>query len=282
MALPGTGRRLRAAPRPRGDTEEAHDECAICFDAITECMLLPCRCNVSYCFRCWDRCLAQSFVACGRARCPTCRGPVRVDYDSETGHLSFTPECEELLEEALPRHRQQAASRLLEQARPAQRRLLGAYGASQPELAALRHTPSSAAPIEVRRIVAAFAAARLPEALPPDFAEGAPEEKAISRAASRQPPCVCGGALKRMPSVARYEELVRSLLPGCPDDLQHPVIQRVIVQLVDAGSVVCDLCSKPIDMAAGVWTCKSQDLTILHATSYDVCDGCFVLHSCGV
>merc|ERR1740139_607484 len=65
-------------------------ECAICFEPVSQYTVLPCSCKVSYCLRCWDRALAESFNSCGEARCPTCRAPVCVDFDPDQSRLVFT------------------------------------------------------------------------------------------------------------------------------------------------------------------------------------------------
>jgi hypothetical protein len=71
------------------DSEEAED-CVICFEAIAIKAVLPCDCKLTYCVGCWDRCLAQSFQRSRRARCPTCRTPVRVDFDANIGQAVFS------------------------------------------------------------------------------------------------------------------------------------------------------------------------------------------------
>lgn len=92
------------AEQARPGSEEG-EECTICFDAIEESASLPCRCRVPYCLRCWDRCLAQSFNSCGQARCPTCRGPVRVDFDAEAMVMCFSKEDADLTFETAGAHK---------------------------------------------------------------------------------------------------------------------------------------------------------------------------------
>lgn len=69
-------------------------ECVICFDEIRQGTPLPCNCKVSYCMRCWDKALAASLNQGDVARCPTCRGPVRVDFDADTCRLTFSRDAE--------------------------------------------------------------------------------------------------------------------------------------------------------------------------------------------
>merc|ERR1712007_230037 len=57
--------------------------------------------------------------------------------------------------------------------------------------------------------------------------------------------------------------------------------QDVLQQITRNGIVAnCDLCSKPMTFTSGMWTCRNDDLTILHATSWDVCDRCFAMVAC--
>ena len=41
-------------------------------------------------------------------------------------------------------------------------------------------------------------------------------------------------------------------------------------------AVVCDLCDAQLPSRAPVYTCGNGDHTVLHPTTYDVCEGCFV------
>lgn len=69
--------------------------CAVCFDPVVQGATLPCACTAVYCGTCWDRALAHSLNACGTPRCPTCRCPVRADFDSVSGLLVFSREVQE-------------------------------------------------------------------------------------------------------------------------------------------------------------------------------------------
>ena len=68
-------------------TLDDSEDCAICFDPVhaEDRLHLPCRCQLTYCLTCWDRALAAAFNDNGQARCPSCRRPVRVDFDPEAG-----------------------------------------------------------------------------------------------------------------------------------------------------------------------------------------------------
>jgi hypothetical protein len=87
------------------DTEAAaHDEvdameeddpvaaCAVCFEDLSDvggAVPLPCDCRAEYCRSCWDRALNAKFDQTKVAQCPTCRCPLRVDFDGETKNLLF-------------------------------------------------------------------------------------------------------------------------------------------------------------------------------------------------
>eukprot|EP00966_Prymnesium_polylepis_P282004 6516724-Prymnesium_polylepis.1 len=126
-------------------TEECElEECAICFSSIAEDerLLLPCHCRVQYCAQCWDRALAQAFNDSGHPRCPTCRSPVRVDFDPQAcsgrGRLVFSSESE------LDISRSEVVNRLAGQAAPLMTRLLRQYGAEHPTLRATARDPATA------------------------------------------------------------------------------------------------------------------------------------------
>ena len=133
---------------------DASEECAICFDPVAaeDRLPLPCRCRLTYCPRCWDRALAAAFNDCGRARCPSCRRPVRVDFDPEAGNglgrLVFSAGGVDGGdgggEEGAARARAEVVNRLAEQAAPLMTRLLRRYGAEHPRLRATARQPAAA------------------------------------------------------------------------------------------------------------------------------------------
>ena len=117
---------------------ECADECAICFEAIPEPVLLPCSCRIAYCFMCWDQALAAAFNDCGHARCPTCRSPVRVDFDPQArngrGSLVFSPDDGPRDDESAADLVGHVVNRLAGQAAPLMTRLLRQYGEEHPSL----------------------------------------------------------------------------------------------------------------------------------------------------
>ena len=112
-------------------------ECAICFDIIDELdrLPLPCQCRVPYCLKCWDRALAAAINDIGRARCPTCRSPVRVDLDPAAaggrGSLVFSSDPSD---DAEAETRAEFVNRLAEQAAPLMTALLRRFGDTHPSL----------------------------------------------------------------------------------------------------------------------------------------------------
>lgn len=167
-----------AADGAVADAGAVTEECAICFDELRGCTRLPCSCNVAYCGRCWDRALARSFNATGQARCPTCRCPVRVDFDAEAGRLLFSRE--EAATDAQREHaaesgdedvegggsvRERAVTRLARQALPAQIRLLRQFGTARPALQSIANGSdeefSRLSPAELLRHFGALGALRV-------------------------------------------------------------------------------------------------------------------------
>ena len=148
----GSGVTLRTSDRSVGgrrlwQSSCMSEECAICFDSIPadDQIPLPCKCRVPYCLHCWDRSLAAAFNDTGAARCPTCRSPVRVDFDHEAaggrGRLVFTSDNGE----ARPSEesRAQVVNRLAEQSAPLMTRLLRTYGEAHPSLRVLARDPAA-------------------------------------------------------------------------------------------------------------------------------------------
>jgi len=195
---------------------------------------------------CWDKALAQSFNSCGRARCPTCRAAVRVDFDPDSSIPSFTQDHEDMD----PNNMRQ---RIAEQMRPVQIRLLKAYGAAHP----LEHDSDREEDLSEALSKALVAAS----CTGGDKTEGAP--------------CVCGSCLKRV-SLAERKDLLNLQIQAWQDS------QDFRPFLVDA-QVVCDLCDGPTsaDGQQASWVCVNGDGTIKHATFYDICDRCVVLHAWG-
>eukprot|EP00929_Paragymnodinium_shiwhaense_P079034 TRINITY_DN4105_c0_g1_i1.p1 TRINITY_DN4105_c0_g1~~TRINITY_DN4105_c0_g1_i1.p1 ORF type:complete len:327 (-),score=62.89 TRINITY_DN4105_c0_g1_i1:202-1182(-) len=287
-------------------TAMAYD-CVVCFEAVCEKTSLPCACNVAYCIRCWDRALAQSFHSCGQARCPTCRLPVQVDFDAERGCLVFSKEsspfhladCRGMDSEEERRaidSRTRATAKLREQALPAQVRLLEVHGASNPALAAIAHCPEEnlvMAPEEtLKRYIKAFGGSfddceskqglvcRLLEVAESTLSLAPLLGDSMATACVSPPSCVCGSALERVSGAERARRCCEKLVPGSPPG--SVAFESTLARLTMSGTAICfcDLCTSFVPINDAVWTCKNGDSTILHATSYDVCDRCFMRYVC--
>lgn len=244
-------------------------DCAICFGTVPHPAELPCACNVAYCTSCWDRALAQSFNTCGRARCPTCRTPVRVDFNADTGRLLFSKDTEP---ELPPGARECALSRLGEQARPAQEKLLRQFGESLPadfknmreSIKALLNPRDEAVSLEAvergHENAEAFAAR-------------------ISEEAPKQPRCVCGKRLERISCAERAVRYCQMLVPHVAPGTE--AFDRVLQKVASTGPAYCDLCQEGIAPGGAVWTCEDGNRTILHANAFDICDHCFARHTLG-
>eukprot|EP00927_Polykrikos_kofoidii_P049639 TRINITY_DN43676_c0_g1_i1.p1 TRINITY_DN43676_c0_g1~~TRINITY_DN43676_c0_g1_i1.p1 ORF type:complete len:312 (+),score=35.02 TRINITY_DN43676_c0_g1_i1:25-936(+) len=267
-------------------------ECAICFECVAASTALPCTCKISYCGSCWDKALAQSFNACGQARCPTCRGPVRVDYDAEVGALKFSKETAELE----PTSQQDAVERLAEQALPRQIRILKEYGEAHPSLPQAETLLPTISVGELKRqilvaggitedcVEKADLIRRLKEVCIAEIGEGIISciPSFVASVSLPAPTCVCGSALMRVSGKLRAVTCCENYRPDLPHS--HPVFEallnHVTCDMTSAG-VLCDLCDGHVGLNAAVWTCQNGQSTILHATSYDICDECFVRHVTG-
>jgi len=292
----------RLAPLISG-MENEDECCAICFEPVAEedRTVLPCQCNVLYCLSCWEQALAASFNGAGRARCPTCRLPVCVDFDPAArggrGRLVFSS-GEDLT-------RNQVVNRLAEQAAPLMTRLMRSYGSDHPTLRPLARDTSLLGERPTHTLMA------LLEALGGDpsgcnSASGVEPEKAAvisalevaaggaaqlaayctaadDRSSTSGLPCVCGGRLERLGGRERRRLFFQSLF-------QPPLSPEQMEQLLDAqqatgvswACIVCDLCDKRIPAPESLYTCGNGERTILHPTTYDVCEACFVRYAvCG-
>lgn len=291
------------------DVEEPHEtaECAICFESVLQTTALPCACKVAYCAQCWDRALAQSFNSVGQARCPTCREQVCVDFDPERVCLVFSRAAQGLRQEAEARgvdarqaledYKTEAVRKLRQQALPAQVRLLEEHGERNPVLhdmalapeAQLRGMSESA----LRRHIIDLGG-NAPDNLEKEdlvslLRKEAEEKQALgcllgrnfADATQELPSCVCGCSLERVSGDERTMRCCDKMLAGSSRDSQQYLDVFERLTLMQPSICFCDLCGKSVAIANAVWTCENGDSTILHATSYDVCDECFMRYACG-
>jgi len=286
-------------------------QCAICFDDVEQGIEIPCACNVFYCAQCWDRALAQSFNSTGEARCPTCRVAVCVDFDPERICLLFSrapvpawpePECfgarnwheARQFKEAT---KQEAVQKLRQQALPAQIRLLQSHGKRNQELSAIARTPE----LQLRRmsvldlkyhltVVGSSSDGCLDK---DDLVRRLLQEANMKRMIGRvlgeklasstehDPACVCGSSLVRVSGAERTMRCCDKMPQLAGSSRDSPYYQNAFERLsaLQRSVCFCDLCGDSVPTANAVWTCKNGDSTILHATSYDVCDECFMRYA---
>uniref|UniRef100_A0A7S1WQY9 RING-type domain-containing protein n=1 Tax=Alexandrium catenella TaxID=2925 RepID=A0A7S1WQY9_ALECA len=220
----------------------AGTRCAICFEGLGQGIELPCSCKVDYCLQCWDKALAKSFNACAKPRCPTCRSPVRVDFDAQTGNLIFTAESDD--EDA-----DQTRRRISELMAPIQVRRLEDFGAIHP----LDEEASQGG------VTAASS-----------FAGRLAESRELPR-------CVCGCGLERVSLRERARRFFVQAGQWLDSERLAPVLAQGLVRIVcDLCGEPLDL-EQPF-----VWVCERGDSTIKHATSNDICTRCLVRHAWGV
>jgi len=94
------------------------------------------------------------------------------------------------------------------------------------------------------------------------------------------PKCVCGSSFQRIDGVERFKNSLGDRARNIP----HEDIERRLQQLMRQGHsiVICDICEQNVPLASDsfVWTCENKNSTILHATSFDICDRCFIDSAC--
>eukprot|EP00929_Paragymnodinium_shiwhaense_P049263 TRINITY_DN24862_c0_g1_i1.p1 TRINITY_DN24862_c0_g1~~TRINITY_DN24862_c0_g1_i1.p1 ORF type:complete len:327 (+),score=62.64 TRINITY_DN24862_c0_g1_i1:71-1051(+) len=301
-------------------TEDDAAECAVCLEAVEESTELPCSCKIPYCFRCWDRCLAESFRNQGQATCPTCRTPVRVDFEADKGKLVFSKaaalevtkpthgpppsdaspveqrahlqrmyEQDMAYQECLRQSYMEDVERIARQAIPAQEKILQAYGDAN---AALRSVLDKAEEVLQKKSVKELKA--LVDRVG-GTADGCVEKedivKRLREAASSdanlvsvwaQETCELGPKCICGDSLTYVSGKGRALKMLSQQTGVPEDDPRLleIVPTLQSVGVICDLCDRTVKPSNGVWTCRCGTDTIFHATSYDVCADCFGQHVC--
>jgi hypothetical protein len=277
-----------ASPGPPAEIEpsESPGDCVICFETIACVASLPCDCRVPYCNTCWDRCLAQSLRTSHRARCPTCRTPVHVDFDETKGQLVFSREPETLGEVVSQPSAHETPPSSPGAARgPTSDSSLGVSSEEQPDPApepeegwvgedGVWYCAAEWATWERERALAWEAwqrerglaqstMERLAEQTRPAQLEllrrwgresigagGTTEERLATQEGSGVgPKCVCGGVLQR-----------------CTNEGYCPCCS-------------CDLCGESLTASPHVWACENKSHTILHVFGRDICESCFLHHT---
>jgi len=284
-------------------SKDVEEECTICMEPIYEGTVLPCQCKLNYCLACWDKALANSFGQCGQARCPSCRALVHVDYDTAKHCLVFTTETVDMthahvneimdnirgdylrsvdegqvsvgdFEESFrgfaeahdgfqmvmgaEKMRQDTIARLCRQAMPTQIKILRDYGEANPSL------------MDFRRM-ASEQVGRLDETIDETIDVVSPficSMWALQKFPA--PKCVCGsGCLQRVDGIERVRHSLGEEAKEYSDEYLRDRTRGVSV-------CICDICEKSVGSDSFVWTCDNRTSSILHATSYDMCEKCFV------
>merc|ERR1712154_172541 len=172
-------------------------------------------------------------------------------HDASNGDdMEDDPEIQRLPPEVRQRRARalQARNRLIDQARPAQIRILHSFGASNTQL--LQSSRSS------EEEVSQFAG------------------RLVQDGQASAPLCVCGSALERVTSHERARRTIQRLAPWCPLDSQE--FTRLVQHITGSEAFIsCDLCRSSVPPTSDVWTCANGNRTILHANAYDVCENCF-------
>jgi hypothetical protein len=280
------------------DTDESSLDCAICMEVLSvdQLIQLPCRCQVTYCLGCWDRALAQAFNDSGHARCPTCRSPVHVAFDPDAGggrgQLVFSNDDE-------AETREEVVNRLADQAAPLMARYLRQFGESS-SLRDMAQDPTatlSAQSVQrLRTILSSLGGDATNCVEKSDFVEeiiqlaGSAARVAMvvcmeggiggSEEAGDGPRlrCVCGGKLERVDGRTRCRQLFAGTYPMMIEEQMERFLDAFMALPAERAPscVVCDLCDKRLQPSSPVFTCGNGERTILHPTTYDVCEDCFV------
>jgi len=224
-------------------------ECSICFeelDTVGGAVKLPCDCRVDYCAGCWDRALATSQATQGSACCPTCRTPMRVEYDITIRKLRF--------------HR----APLQVPASP------GSESSSSSSSSGMSPEPTDSqdmAPAEdwTRQV---YQQAR------PRQLELLRQYSCMDPKARDDPKCCCGSRLRFVTIDERVVQMVRDL-PMLPDGLLE-----FLQAMREKPPITCDVCERSVPKTdEGVWSCENGQRTMLHTSAYDVCMSCFREHA---
>jgi hypothetical protein len=91
------------------------------------------------------------------------------------------------------------------------------------------------------------------------------------------PKCVCGCSLRRVTGFERFKMMSDDWGALSDDEVEHMLHRAQQRKLV-----CCDICEAdvPLRRNSFVWMCENRNSSILHATSYDICEKCFVRCAC--
>jgi len=228
----------------RIDTHDSAGEpCAICFE-IRPSMTLPCACKAAYCASCWNQAMASSVKRRGQAQCPSCRMAFLIDLDPDSGRILFSTQDGET-------NQDQWQPRLSKKAKLVQIGLLKRYGSvSKRQNTAANVQPTAPC------IGAAAKSLNQPGIDPMD---------GLTLQMLKKPMCVCGGFLEHV----TYRKRFSGLSGEVGVDWNHR----------GSYAISCNLCDSVVPYKSSLWTCEDGCRSVLHPTSYDICESCFSKHA---
>lgn len=184
--------------------------------------------------------------------------------------------------------RQGTIERLRHQASPVQVKLLQHYGKTNPSLLEVhgnaREVLKNSSISELKTFLQEAGVDRSgcleKSDLVNQLVENSHSSRISSLWASQQcspPKCVCGCSFSLVSGLDRFKMMIKD----DRDSLSAEAIELALQQRVWM-FVVCDICesSVPLGRNSRVWTCENRTSSILHATSYDICETCFVQSAC--
>lgn len=185
--------------------------------------------------------------------------------------------------------RQGTIERLRHQASPVQVKLLQHYGKTNPSLLEVhgnaREVLKNSSISELKTFLQEAGVDRSgcleKSDLVNQLVENSHSSRISSLWASQQcspPKCVCGCSFSLVSGLDRFKMMIKD----DRDSLSDEAIELALQQRAGQVLVVCDICesSVPLGRNSRVWTCENRTSSILHATSYDICETCFVQSAC--
>lgn len=190
----------------------------------------------------------------------------------------------------LQKMRNDIVTKLRHQAMPALKAALQRHGEDNPHLLAIRKSPREA----LGKLTDAELEA-LVEASSVNVEEGSKQSEVVDSLVENAtaielcscwaqqncpaPKCVCGSFLQRVDAVERFRQSPAGERLGSHSNDEILCHLRNLQQR-NHTIIICDICEESLPITSSVWTCRNRTSTILHATSYDICDRCFVRHVC--
>lgn len=186
--------------------------------------------------------------------------------------------------------RNDTVTKLRHQAMPALKAALRRHGEANPSLPAIlkspRETLCKLTDVELEAFLEASSASVEEGSKQPGVVDALVENASAVELCScwaqqncPAPRCVCGSFLQRVDAVERFRQSPAGERLGSHSNDEILCHLRHLQQR-DHTIIICDICEESLPITSSVWTCRNRTSTILHATSYDICDKCFVRHVC--